>query len=55
MTGVLRQAVQWRNDSSIIEVDDSFDDTSRLFVRRIQESEIKEALEMMKGGKVMMP
>jgi hypothetical protein len=35
--------------SSIIELDDSFDDTSRHFVRRIQESEDKEALKRMKG------
>jgi hypothetical protein len=41
--------------SSTIELDNSFDDTSRRFVRRIQESEVKEALRRMKGGKAMGP
>jgi hypothetical protein len=35
------------------ELDDSFDDTNRRFVRRIQEAEIGEALKRMKGGKAM--
>jgi hypothetical protein len=43
------------NESSTIELDDSFDDTSRRFERRIQESEVKEALKRMKGGKAMGP
>lgn len=43
------------NESSTIELDDSFDDTSRRFVRRIQESEVREALKRMKGGKAMGP
>ena len=43
------------NESSTIELDDSFDDTSRHFVRRIQESEVREALKRMKGGKAMGP
>uniref|UniRef100_A0A8I6YFU2 Reverse transcriptase domain-containing protein n=1 Tax=Hordeum vulgare subsp. vulgare TaxID=112509 RepID=A0A8I6YFU2_HORVV len=42
-------------DSSTIELDDSFDDTSMCFVRRIQECEVKEALKGMKVGKVMGP
>jgi hypothetical protein len=42
-------------ESSTIELDDSFDDTSTCFVRRIQESEVKEALRRMKGGKAMGP
>ncbi|XP_071674312.1 uncharacterized protein [Lolium perenne] len=42
-------------ESSTIELDDSFDDTSMCFVRRIQESEVKEALRRMKGGKAMGP
>jgi hypothetical protein len=42
-------------ESSTIELDDSFDDTSKRFVRRIQESEVKEALKRMKGGKAMGP
>ena len=42
-------------ESSTIELDDSFDDTSMCFVRRIQESEVKEALKRMKGGKAMGP
>jgi hypothetical protein len=41
--------------SSTIELNDSFDDTSRRFVRRIQESEVKEALKRMKGEKAMGP
>ncbi|XP_051212163.2 uncharacterized protein [Lolium perenne] len=42
-------------ESYTIELDDSFDDTSMCFVRRIQESEVKEALKRMKGGKAMGP
>jgi hypothetical protein len=36
-------------------LDDSFDDTSKRFVRRIQEAEIEEALKRMKRGKAMGP
>ena len=36
-----------------VQLDDSFDDTNRRFVRRIQESEVREALKKMKGGKAM--
>jgi hypothetical protein len=36
-------------------MDDSFDDTNRIFVRRIQESKVKEALKRMKVGKAMGP
>ena len=43
------------NKSSTIELNDSFDETSMRFVRRIQESEVKEALKRMKGGKAMGP
>ena len=43
------------NESSTIELNDSFDETSMRFVRRIQESEVKEALKRMKGGKAMGP
>ena len=43
------------NESSIIELDDSFGETNMRFVRRIQESEVMEALKMMKGGKAMGP
>ena len=42
-------------ESSTIELDDSFDETSMRFVRRIQESEVKEDLKRMKGGKTMGP
>jgi ribosomal protein L20A (L18A) len=42
-------------ESSTIELDNSFDDTSRRFVRRIQESEVKGALRRMKEGKAMDP
>jgi hypothetical protein len=43
------------NESSTLELDDSFDDTNRRFVRRIQETKIGEALKRMKGGKAMGP
>jgi len=43
------------NEGHDIELDDSFDDTNRRFVRRIQEVEIREALKTMKVGKVMGP
>ena len=43
------------NESSTIEMDDSFDDTLRCFVRRIQESKVKNALKRMKGGKATSP
>jgi hypothetical protein len=38
-----------------IELDISSDDLNRHFVRRIQESEVKDALKRMKGGKSMGP
>jgi hypothetical protein len=44
-----------KNEGPTFELDDSFDDTSRRFVRRIQEAEIREALKRMKGGKAMGP
>ena len=43
------------NESTTIELDNSFDDTSMCFVRPIQESEVKEALKGMKRGKAMGP
>jgi hypothetical protein len=39
--------------SSSIELDISLDNLNRQFVRRIQESEVKDALKRMKGGKAM--
>ena len=42
-------------ESPTLDLDDSFDDTNRHFVRRIQEVEIEEALKKIKGGKVMGP
>jgi hypothetical protein len=36
-------------------LDDSFDDLNRCFVRRIQESEIKEALKRIKWGMTIGP
>ena len=36
-------------------MDDPFDDTNRRFVRRIQESEVREELKRIKGGKAMGP
>ena len=43
------------NENTTVKLDDSFDDTSRRFVRRIQESEVGEALKRMKEGKAMGP
>jgi hypothetical protein len=43
------------NEGPTFELDDSFNDTNRRFVRRIQEVEIGEALKRMKGGKSMGP
>ena len=43
------------NTDTTFQKDDSFDDTNRRFVRRIQEYEVREALKRMKGGKVMGP
>jgi hypothetical protein len=37
------------------QLDDSFDDLNRCFVRSIQESEVKKAIRRMKGGKAMGP
>jgi hypothetical protein len=39
--------------SSSIELDISSDDLNRQFMRRIQESEVKDALKRMKGGNAM--
>ena len=43
------------NETMNTQLDDSFDDLNRCFVRWIQESEVKEALKRMKGGKAMGP
>jgi CO dehydrogenase/acetyl-CoA synthase epsilon subunit len=43
------------SESSSIKLDISSDDLNRRFVRRIQESEVKDALKRMKGGKAMGP
>jgi hypothetical protein len=43
------------NEGPTFELYDSFDDTNRHFVRRIQEAQIGEALKRMKGGKAMGP
>jgi hypothetical protein len=43
------------NESLSIELDISLDDLNRQFMRRIQESEVKDALTRMKGGNVMGP
>jgi hypothetical protein len=42
-------------ETQSIGLDISSDDLNRQFVRRIQESEVKDALKRMKGGKVMGP
>ena len=43
------------NEGTTFELDDSFDNTSRRFVRRFQEAEIGEAVKRMKGGKAIAP
>jgi hypothetical protein len=43
------------SESSFIELDISSDDLNRQFMRRIQESEVKDDLKMMKGGKAIGP
>ena len=43
------------NENTTVQLDDSFDDTSRRFVQKIQESEVRETLKRMKGGKAMDP
>ena len=50
-----KKLINGENESSTIELDDSFDETSMHFVRQIQEYEVKEALQRMKGGKAMGP
>ena len=42
-------------NKNTVKLDDSFDDTNMRFVLRIQESEVREALKRMKGGKAMGP
>jgi hypothetical protein len=44
-----------KDGSSSIELDISSDDLNMQFMRRIQESEVKDALKRMKGGKAMGP
>ena len=43
------------NENTTVQLDDSFDDTNKRFVRMIQESEVREALKRMKEGKAMSP
>ena len=43
------------NTDTTFQLDDFFDDTNRRFVRRIQESEVREALKRIKGGKAIGP
>jgi hypothetical protein len=43
------------SESSSIELDISLDDLNRQFMRRIQKSEVKDALKRMKGGKAIGP
>ena len=52
---ILTKLFNGENMDIIFQLDDSFDDTNRRFVRRIQEAEVREALKKMKGGKAMGP
>ena len=38
-------------NENTVQLDNSFDDTNKRFVRRIQESEVRETLKRMKGSK----
>jgi hypothetical protein len=44
-----------RENKNIVRLDDSFNDSNRRFVRRIQVQEVREALKRMKVGKAMGP
>ena len=44
-----------KNENTTVQLDDSFDNTNRNFVRWIQETEVREALKRMKGDKAMDP
>jgi hypothetical protein len=44
-----------KNEDTTFQLDDSFHDTNRRFVRRTQEFKVREALKRMKRGKVMGP
>jgi hypothetical protein len=44
-----------KNVTNMPELDNSFDDTNKHFVWRIQEVEVKEAPKRMKGGKALRP
>ena len=41
------------SESTFIQLDDSFDDANRYFVRRIQETKVREAIKRIKGGKTV--
>jgi hypothetical protein len=43
------------NEGTFSKLDDSFDDTNRRFVRRIQQLEVKRALKRIKEGKTPWP
>ena len=43
------------NTDTTFQLNDSYDDTNRRFVWRIQESKVREALKRMKEGKAMGP
>ena len=55
MVRVLCKLFNGENEGTTFELDDSFDDTNKRFVRRFQEAEIGEALKRMKGGKALGP
>ena len=44
-----------KNENTTVQLVDSFDDINRCFVRRIQESKVREVLKRMKMGKAMGP
>ena len=52
---ILTNCSMVRIRTQYFQLDDCFDDTNRRFVRRIQESVVRETLKRMKGGKTMGP
>ena len=52
---ILTNCSMVRIRTQYFQLDDCFDDTNRRFVRRIQESVVRETLKRMKGGKAMGP
>ena len=55
VTSIFDKLFNGENENKTVQLDDLFDNTNRRFVRKIQESEIREALKRIKWGKAMGP